>query len=191
MAKAELRRAMIERRMGLPAAERMALSRAAQAWVVGSGAFIRARLVLLYEPFRAEAETGLIAAAARAQGKRLALPRVVRQPRGLVLHLWQGEPAAGAYGIREPDPTWPQVAPGEVDLAVVPGTAFDPSGRRLGYGGGYYDRLLPEIRASNPDAVFIGLAYPFQMVPALPAESHDVPLDGVATAVGLVPAGRP
>lgn len=193
MQKSEWRKRMIEQRLALGPEERQRLSLAAQESVTGSAAFTRAALVLLYEPVRGEVATERIAAAAVAAGKGLALPRVQKSPRRLWLHRWDGDPASlhtGAYSIREPDPAWPQVAPGEVDLVVVPGTVFDRAGGRLGYGAGYYDRLLREIRTARPQAVFIGLAYPFQVVDGLPQEAHDVPLDGVATASGLIAASR-
>jgi 5-formyltetrahydrofolate cyclo-ligase len=189
MTKAEVRKAMIARRLTLAPAEREQLARAAQDALIGSEPFRRARLILLYEAFRGEAATDRIAAAAVAAGKRLALPRVSVNPRRLWLHAYSGDPAtlsAGAYGIREPDPAWPLVALADVDLVVVPGVAFDRQGNRLGYGGGYYDRTLPEVRAANPAAALIGLAFSFQIVPSLPADPHDMAVDGVATNDGLI-----
>jgi 5-formyltetrahydrofolate cyclo-ligase len=124
-----------------------------------------------------------------AAGKLLALPRVRREPKHLWLHAYPGEPSAlvtGAYGIREPAPDWPLVEPAAVDLVVVPGVAFDRHGTRLGYGGGYYDRMLPTIRAGNPAAALVGLAYGFQVVADLPGDPHDVPVDAIATEAGLV-----
>lgn len=189
MDKAALRREMIARRLALAPAERDRLARAAQEALIGADAFAQARVILLYQAFRGEVATDLVAATAAAQGKRLALPRVQQEPRRLWLHAYSGDPATlirGAYGIEEPDPDWPLVAPAEVDLVVAPGVAFDRQGNRLGYGGGYYDRSLPEIRAANPAARIIGLAYHFQIVPALPTDAHDIPVDGVATDAGLV-----
>lgn len=189
MEKAALRKAMIERRTGLTPGERHRLSDDAQRTVLASDAYKRAGTVLLYIPFRGEVETGLIAQAGATAGKRLVLPRVQKEPRRLWLHAYSGEPAtliSGAYGIPEPDPAWPPVDFGAVDLVVVPGVAFDTAGNRLGYGGGYYDRTLPAIRAANPAAVLLGLAYGFQVVQALPSDPHDIPVDAVATEAGLL-----
>jgi len=176
-------------RAALTASEQDAMSAAAQEALIGSPPFARAETVLIYMPFRGEVATEVIARAAAGAGKRLALPRVVRQPKGLVLHSYSGEPATlagGAYGILEPRPEWPVVAPRAIDLVVVPGVAFDRSGGRLGYGGGYYDRLLPAVRTANPGAVLIGLAYGFQVTQELPRDSHDIPVDGLATEWGYV-----
>ena len=184
MDKTSLRHTLLERRSALSPADRQRMDAAAQQALVDLPAFRQARTVLLYQAFRGEVDTAAIATAALAAGKRLALPRVIKEPRGLVLHAYSGDPATlkrGAYGIAEPYPEWPVVSLAAVDLAVVPGVAFDPAGNRLGYGGGYYDRLLPDLRQANPRAVLIGLGYRFQLLPALPLDPHDIPLDGVAT----------
>ena len=93
----------------------------------------------------------------------------------------------GMYGIEEPNQNI-RAAAGrfvdarDVDLVVVPGVAFDRSGRRLGYGRGYYDQLLQRLR---PDTLTIGLAFECQLFPELPHEPHDVPVDMVITEHGV------
>lgn len=180
---------MIQWRLTLDQTDRVKRSRAAQEAVIASEWFRQARTILLYVAFRGEVRTQMIATAAGAAGKRLALPRVQKEPKRLILHAYSGDPTTlirGAYGIAEPREDWPVVEPGEVDLVVAPGVAFDRRGNRLGYGGGYYDRMLPEVKAANPAAKLVGLAYGFQLVPELPAEPHDIPMDGVATEDGLI-----
>lgn len=193
MEKTVLRKEILQRRSDLPAAERERLSQLAESALIQSEPFGQAGMILLYAPFRGEVGTDLIATAARMAGKRLALPRVQKEPRRLWLHAYSGDPASlvkGAYGIREPEADWPLVEPGAVDLVVVPGVGFDPAGHRLGYGGGFYDRLLPEIRQANPQAHFCGLAYSLQLVSALPADVHDVGVDSVATEHGFAAVAR-
>ncbi len=180
---------MIQWRMALDQQARVRMSRAAQEHIIASDWFREAKTILLYIAFRGEVRTQMIATAGGAAGKRLVLSRVEKEPRGLVLHAYSGDPntlVRGAYGIAEPHPDWPVVAPGEVDLVVVPGVAFDRRGNRLGYGGGYYDRMLPDVKAANPAAKLVGLAYGFQIVPELPREEHDIPMNGVATEDGLL-----
>ncbi len=82
----------------------------------------------------------------------------------------------GAYGIMEPKQKT-AVAEDEIDAVIVPGIAFDMEGHRLGYGLGYYDKLLHRLA----NAAKIGLAYDFQVVDNLPRESHDQPMDIVVT----------
>ena len=82
----------------------------------------------------------------------------------------------GAMGIWEPKAFLPPVKE-ETSLVVVPGVAFDTKGRRLGYGGGYYDRFF----ASEPDHVKWGLAYDLQMEEELQTEPWDQQMDAVIT----------
>jgi 5-formyltetrahydrofolate cyclo-ligase len=79
----------------------------------------------------------------------------------------------GLFGTRHPK-AGPE-AEGAYDMIVVPGLAFDQNNNRLGYGGGYYDIFLSE----QPEAFKVGVGYPFQLIPRLPLEAHDIPLDKV------------
>jgi len=182
--KRDLRRRTIAARQAMDPAERDRLSHLAQQAVLGSPEWARAQVVLLYIPIRGEADTAALASAGRQAGKRLLLPRVEQATHKLWLHRWDGTPeqlAPGAYGIPEPRPDLPPEDPSAVDLVIVPGVAFDRRGCRLGYGGGYYDRLLPALAL----AVKIGLGYGFQLVERIPDEAHDVRLDAVASELGL------
>jgi 5-formyltetrahydrofolate cyclo-ligase len=94
---------------------------------------------------------------------------------------------SGPYGISEPDPeSWDLNNISEIDLAVVPGLAFDPKGGRLGRGKGFYDRLLshPEFRG-----IKVGLAWDWQIVDEVPCESHDSLMDLVITPTKILEAG--
>ena len=85
------------------------------------------------------------------------------------------------YGYLQPSASAPKVAPEVVDLVLVPGLAFGKRGGRLGYGGGYYDRLLPELST----ALWLGVAADRLVVPNLPSEVHDVKLSYFATESGI------
>ena len=83
------------------------------------------------------------------------------------------EPGARGSRVRAAD-----LDPVLLDLVVVPGLAFRPDGRRLGQGGGHYDRFLPRLR---PDCRTVGAAFAEQLVADVPTEPHDVRLDLVVT----------
>lgn len=87
----------------------------------------------------------------------------------------------GAHGILEPCEVLEEAHPETMDLIVVPGIAFDPRGHRIGYGGGFYDRLLKLTRGYK-----VGLAFQEQIVENLPDEAHDVPLDLIITDQTLI-----
>jgi 5-formyltetrahydrofolate cyclo-ligase len=189
MDKALLRRKMIQWRMAQAPGERKRLSRKAQEALIASDWFRQAKTVLIYIPFRGEVNTDMITVAAVAAKKRLVLPRIEREPKSLVLHRYTGDQTTlirGPLGIREPGVDWPIVPAGEIDLVITPGVAFDRQGNRLGYGGGYYDRMLPEIKRANSVVMLIGLAFRFQVIDVLPTEPHDIPMHGVATDEGLL-----
>ncbi len=112
-------------------------------------------------------------------GARLALP--VTAPRGqpLVMRTWTwGEPlASGVWGIREPKLEARQVDP---DILLVPLLAFDRAGARLGYGGGYYDLTLAQLR-SHKAVIAVGIAYAIQEIDRVPTTARDATLDLVLT----------
>jgi 5-formyltetrahydrofolate cyclo-ligase len=93
----------------------------------------------------------------------------------------------GRFGIDEPGGTTPEVAPAEVAVMVVPGLAFDAAGRRLGFGGGYYDELLaaPTDLARRP-AFVVGFGYDFQVVDNCPADERDGRVDCVVTEARVI-----
>ncbi|HEY8924834.1 MAG TPA: 5-formyltetrahydrofolate cyclo-ligase, partial [Polyangia bacterium] len=124
------------------------------------------------------------------RGGRVAYPRVAddQRPR-LRFHLAESaDLRAGRFGIPEPPAGNEEVALGQIDLLIVPGVAFDRDGRRLGFGGGYYDELLRTRPAAAGSAapVVLGLGYDFQIVDACPAEPHDQMIDGVVTDARVI-----
>jgi 5-formyltetrahydrofolate cyclo-ligase len=143
-------------------------------------------------PYLADAQTVLAYFSVRQEPDLSALflqhshwgfPRCVE--RSLVWQCWSpGEPLqTGKYGILTPSLDAPQIAPETVDLILVPAVACDRQGYRLGYGGGYYDRLLSTPQWQNKRT--IGIVFEFAYVPELPIESWDCRLHAVCTELGL------
>ena len=140
-----------------------------------------AETVLLYiTAFPEELRTHDYLAWAYQSGKRVICPRVDRAARKLRLHRIldpRSELRPGTLGIPEPRADLPEVAPESIDWVLVPGLAFDEQGYRLGRGAGHYDRLLPQLR---PDTICWALCLSCQLIPRLPIEPHDRPLNGVS-----------
>jgi len=148
--------------------------------------FRSAACVVLTLPFRSEWDTRPLLHDALARGAAVALPRVNDVSRMIELHRVRdalADVAAGYRGIPEPLASLPRVAPADVEWILVPGVAFDVHGRRLGYGGGYYDRLLPLL---PPSASKIAGAFELQLVENIPAAPHDLTVNAVATPARLV-----
>jgi 5-formyltetrahydrofolate cyclo-ligase len=114
--------------------------------------------------------------------KQWGLPRCVGKD--LLWHRWQHtEPLiTGAYGILEPSPELPQLEPASVDLMLVPAVAIDRGGYRLGYGGGYYDKLRADPLWGKIPA--IGIVFDFSYVETLPIDPWDLKLDMICTELG-------
>jgi 5-formyltetrahydrofolate cyclo-ligase len=194
-AKRALRRELLARRRALTSEEHARVSLAVVHALAALPELTRARTLLLYaaQPDEVDLTTlpAAIAAARTAAGllapPTLLLPRVVGTALELARaggdgHDLLADLRPGAFGLLEP-PEGARIVDAEaVDLAIVPGVAFSPAGRRLGRGGGFYDRLLARLR---PDCVVIGVCAQVCIVPTLPEEPHDRPVDVVVTDASL------
>lgn len=134
----------------------------------------RAENVMLFLSLPDEIDTSFLISEALKSGKTVYVPKV----QGEVIEVYEYSPshlAKGAFGILEPTPDALRLDDfGALRLIFVPGVAFTPEGLRLGRGKGFYDRFLPKTSCPK-----YGLAFPQQIVPALPSDPWDIPLDGV------------
>lgn len=178
-AKRALRARVLAAREGLVPTVVEVASRAVMGHLLAWPAFQSAAVVLTYVAFRNEIT--LAALLDQFPEKLWALPRIVRHPtKELVLHSYRPEGLRRhPYGVLEPDPESPLIAPEDVELALIPGVAFDRRGFRLGYGGGYYDRLLPRLRT-----ITVGVTYARFVLEALPHASDDWRVQQVLTEAG-------
>lgn len=134
-----------------------------------------ARSIYAYLSYNQEVRTDALIAAALADGKAVAVPKIID---GEMYFLRIDESSAIAPGYKGiPEPVSGALAADPGALVLMPGLAFDPTGRRMGYGGGFYDRFL----AAQPHPT-IALCYDFQFLDSLPTEEHDIPVDAVLTA---------
>jgi 5-formyltetrahydrofolate cyclo-ligase len=176
--KAELRRAAQARRDALPANWRKAAAEAIAARDFPL-AFAPGTIVSGFMPLKSEINPLPLMRKLADAGARLALPAVAGRGKPLIMRGWQwGETlAAGVWGIREPTPNAPEVEP---DILLVPLLAFDRSGHRIGYGAGYYDLTIAQLRAKKPIAA-VGVAFAAQELSRVPTAAFDAPLDLVLT----------
>lgn len=144
-----------------------------------------ARTVIGYAAFGAEVDIDALLAHLAARGRGVFLPFVDGDDLGIArVSDLEGDLAPGYRGVREPKAIGRRAArPERVDVALVPGVAFDRSGGRLGYGGGHFDRLLARLR---PQAAVVGVAYGVQVVKAVPRGSHDRGVDLLVTEAGIL-----
>lgn len=179
LTKDEMRKAALAARTAIPdRARREAAIQSAIADLVASR--FQGGVVAAYVAMRDEVDPlpGLV-----GHTGMLALPVVVGPARPLVFRRWSPTDAleAGAFGTRHPVATGAEIRP---DLVLVPLAGFDRHGQRLGYGGGFYDRTLAQLRAEAP-VMAVGIAFDVQEVGVIPAEVTDEPLDAVICEDGL------
>jgi 5-formyltetrahydrofolate cyclo-ligase len=181
--KVALRREILARRDALDPAERQHRSAVILTRVEELSAFRRARVVLGYASFGSEIDTRAWLEGVLAGGRALVLPRIDRAARRLALHHvrdLRADLVSGVWGIAEPDPARCRAASlAEIDFVLVPGLVFDPEGGRIGYGAGYYDRLLGAWPAPLPPLV--SAAFELQVVPSVPVLATDHRVDLVVT----------
>ncbi len=174
---------MLAYRKSLSAAEAEAMSTAIQKTFMASREFSEAKTIALYAAVHNEVDTAHVLAQALTDGKSVLLPVVCgdgldfRQINGLM------SLRRGAFGIMEPDDGCIVREPGEADVIVVPGVAFDLAGRRVGYGKGYYDRVLHSLEGMGK---LVGFSYELQLVADISSEPHDVTMDMIVTEKRVV-----
>ncbi len=189
--KSSLRRRMLGRRDVMDTWTRAALSRAIVRDIVETSVYRRSNTVMAYASFGSELQTDEFVRHVLDQGKILLLPKVNRQRELLEIYRVRDpvqDLRVGTWGIREPRPDrCARMEPHIIDFVLVPGLAFDRRGRRLGYGGGFYDKLLAD--SLSPCAWLVAGAFESQMVEKVPVDEHDMPMDVVVTERGHYPPG--
>ncbi|MBI5891497.1 MAG: 5-formyltetrahydrofolate cyclo-ligase [Nitrosomonadales bacterium] len=186
--KQTLRQRIIATREKLPAPERLRLSRTIVESICELTTYRQAHTVLGYLNFGSELASEFWVQRAFADGKRVLLPRVNRASKHLDLYHVRDlhrDVAPGFMGIREPvaERCVKEDAPGTVDFILLPGVAFTREGARLGYGGGYYDRLLAHM--PHQPALVAG-AYALQVVQQIPQEKTDRKVEWLVTEDGTI-----
>lgn len=190
MTKVELRKKLLNQRKNLSIDFVQEASTRAQQNLLTAPAWKQADQIILYSPIRNEVQTDLLFDDIWSSGKTLLLPRCDEEQGQMSLVHCAGthELEEGSYGILEPcsqcaviDYNSKEFSP---SLVIVPGVGFDTKGNRLGFGGGYYDRMLQ--RPAFNHATFVGLAYSFQIVPTLDSDPWDQSMHALCTEETLL-----
>lgn len=185
MTKAHFREQQLQLLRGMAPEARAEASRLILECLRQQDFFIRANHILLYAPLPNEPDLLPLLEAPDGSGKRFYFPKVSAQ--ALTLHLVRHpqQLVPGPGRLMEPDvAVCPEVPLSKIDLAIIPGLAFDRnSGVRLGRGGGYYDRLL--ARAGRY-LTSVGACFDIQLLADLPADPCDVPMHGIVSPQGFV-----
>lgn len=179
--KRSLRKALLKTRQSLSPEMWRAKSDRLCNMLQTSPLFRQAETVLAYFSFKQEPDLSPLFSSEKIWG----FPRCVEK--SLLWHRWSPHDSLtlqiGAYGIQEPHPDSPGLIAAQVDLILVPSVACDERGYRLGYGAGFYDRLLSQPEwAAKPT---IGIVFDFARLSHLPNDPWDKPLTAICTEAGL------
>ncbi|MGB4243112.1 MAG: 5-formyltetrahydrofolate cyclo-ligase [Dethiobacteria bacterium] len=189
--KRELRKQIFQRRDRLSGEEIREYSRQIARRLYGLPEYRESRVIMFFLSFRSEVDTRSMVEESLARGKEVLVPKALPDSRELIasrLLDCREDLAPGAYGIPEPkESALRAVDPLQIDLLIVPGVAFSEDGRRLGYGGGYYDRFFGRLR---PEVPLLALAFELQIVPEVPVQPWDRPVDLIVTEKRVIRVGR-
>jgi 5-formyltetrahydrofolate cyclo-ligase len=176
--KAAWRRHVRELVRALPAEARAAASSHLRGVLSAQPIWSRAASVLCFAPLASEPDITFVMDEAWRANKTVALPRYdAGGGRYLAAKITaRSQLVSGLFGTLEPSVNCPAMPLNQLDLALVPGVAFDLAGRRLGRGKGFYDRLLAEVSGHK-----CGVAFDVQVVAEIPEEPHDVRVDSILT----------
>ncbi|MEO8103506.1 MAG: 5-formyltetrahydrofolate cyclo-ligase [Betaproteobacteria bacterium] len=192
-AKKALRATVLAVRDAMPPAARQRAGDAIMQRLYGLDVYRDAKSVLTYMSIGAEVDTHGFFDRLRADAKIAVLPRIDKALKLLTLHRVEGHAdlVDGIWGIREPRADAPRMAITDLDMVLMPGLAFDFTGNRLGYGAGYYDRLLaPAPVKATRRPVRVAAAFDCQVVDAVPAGPADQPFHFLVTETRLLRISR-
>jgi 5-formyltetrahydrofolate cyclo-ligase len=191
--KRELRRSVLEQRGRLDEHARRLKSEAICERILAELREIPAlmrgeKAVFLFMPFGHETDVLPVAEWCWSRGIPVMAPKPLKEPRRLRLHRIEGKHQLipGLWGIPEPAPEAPMAEPGEIAAVIVPGVAFDRSGGRLGYGGGYYDRFFASLRELGISPLKLAPAFDLQLAEHVPMERHDERMDLIVTETARI-----
>ncbi|ENN87318.1 putative 5-formyltetrahydrofolate cyclo-ligase [Rhizobium freirei PRF 81] len=181
--KAQYRNERLAARDAIPADERIEMA-LAMAMHGGDAIDIEPGTVVSgFLPIRSEADIRPLMARFRERGARLCVPIILDRSTIVFRELVPGAPLVPCgFGTSGPGPDAAVLDP---DLMLVPLSAFDRTGHRIGYGAGHYDRAITRLHEKGLNPRLIGIAFDCQEVPSVPAEPHDVRLDAILTESGL------
>lgn len=180
--KARIRREVLPKRLAMSGSECQAKSLVIQEKLLALPEFAAGKIVAFYMAIGKEVQTKEMILQSMAMAKRILIPKLYRSRTHFIwseIRDIEREMCRGDFGILEPQERYVRAVPWkEIELVIVPGVAFDLKGRRIGFGKGYYDRMLTQLEKT---CLRVGLAFEFQIVPEIPQLEHDIPVHKLIT----------
>ncbi|WP_171011442.1 5-formyltetrahydrofolate cyclo-ligase [Haloimpatiens lingqiaonensis] len=180
MDKKNLRKLMKEKRNSITETTRQKFDNDIFFKIINSNYYKLSKVIFVFVSYNDEINTHKLIKHALQNNKKVVVPKVVSKNGHMIaleINSFDDlEPSN--YGILEPKNYCKEIPSKDIDLALIPGLAFDLNGGRMGYGGGYYDRFLKTLSSNCPK---IGICYNFQVIQNVPMSEHDIKTDGLIT----------
>ncbi|GAA0746050.1 5-formyltetrahydrofolate cyclo-ligase [Clostridium oceanicum] len=179
--KSILRKSMKQKRKGLSIDKKQNKDKIILEKLLNSSYYKKSRIIFVYVSMDEEIDTHGFIKKALNSGKEICVPKVISKDRGMSaikIEDFSKLKPCGKYKILEPESFHNKIDEKYIDLVIVPGLVFDRKGGRIGYGGGFYDRLFLKLKDNTPK---IALSYDFQVIEDVPIEEHDILIDGIIT----------
>lgn len=186
MDKKELRESILSKRNSLDESLRFEADEKVALRLLALKEYRDANTIFCFVSYKSEIDTKNIIVESLRRGKRVIVPIVDKASKTMILSELRSmeELAPSDMGILEPKPEFVrEVNPKVVDICITPGAVFDKHGYRIGYGGGFYDKMLPLFRE---DEINIGICYDIQVVDEVPIEEFDKPVDVLITPTDIL-----
>jgi 5-formyltetrahydrofolate cyclo-ligase len=181
--KAELRAGRLTARDAIPVAERIEKSLQLADHGLAALQFQPGTVISGFLPIRSEMDLRPLMAGLRGRGARICVPVILDKQQIVFRELVPGAPLVDCgFGTMAPGPEAEVLDP---EIMLVPLSAFDARGQRIGYGGGYYDRAIARLHALGRRPQLIGIAFDCQEVASVPTEPHDIGLQALLSESGL------
>ncbi len=187
MNKIEMRKSILEKRKSMMKNKVKEKSCKIFKHLISTEYYNKAQAIMVYIDFRNEVSTEELIKHSIMENKKVIIPISIVETKELLLsqlYNYDTELTKGSYGILEPKKEFVRkVSPQIIDLVLIPGVCFDRRGYRIGYGGGYYDRFLCNLRNN---VAKIALAFDLQLVEKVPYDTHDIPVDHIITENDII-----
>ncbi len=175
-----IRKSIQKERDSLSASEHAFKSQVIAEKLIGLPEYIKAKTIFIFHPFRSEVDTRIVIRDALKKSKKIVLPKIINNEMKIFyISDMDIDLKRGSFGILEPEEKRCKEAKLEnIDLIIIPGICFDLNFNRIGYGGGFYDRILPEFKKNIKK---IALSFDLQIINEVPFYPHDKKVDLIIT----------
>lgn len=184
-AKGYIRKKALNERKKLNRDEVDTLSGKILSYLIKMPVFKKSKVIMVYLSFKNEVDTFKLIELMLEENKTVVVPYTNKEENILIPSILKdlgSSLSKNPFGYLEPKKdTLDPINPEDIDLVIVPGLAFDKIGNRVGYGGGYYDRLLKKT-----NAIKVAVAYDFQVFARVPTSKHDIPVDYIVTPTKII-----